>query len=228
MCERSIVAVAVTVCTIGFTANAAVTTSWTDAGGNANWDTLANWSDGVPGSSDDAKHTSSLSDIQMNATTGECASFEGDGGNPTSRFMLIEAQKDLAIGSGGLDGSGTGKFRILMQDGITFDTTALTVAGAANDFSVSPARNHSADRVWVFIDGQVTNADITVGENAAVTLSSDSTADIVDVSITASQGSGISIGHLTTKTSATPARSTPIINRPAICNGDVSAWRRAG
>ncbi len=101
-------------------ANAAVTTTWTDGGGDAKWSTLDNWDPSIPTFFSDAKHTSSLSDIQMNVATGSCLSFEGDGGSPTDRFMRIDAGNTLDVG-GILKGSASTQFKLLLQDGSSGD-----------------------------------------------------------------------------------------------------------
>ncbi len=173
MHKPAILALAVAICTDATTVKAAVT-SWTDNAGNANWNALENWNNGVPGSSDDAKHTSSLSDIQMNVTTGECLSFEGDGGSPTDRFMRVDAGNTLDVG-GVLKGSNSTQFKLLLQDGSSGDLTTVSVDDDLLRIAIAAARSNNADFAKIDVTDDVIDSSIVVRKDADIDVGGDMT-----------------------------------------------------
>jgi hypothetical protein len=87
-------------------ASAQTSTLWNDGGVGPEWNDPNNWGNGVPQSSWDAFHTTSVSDIEVNTTSATCLSFTG---TPAvkDRFLVVLAGKTWTIGAGGLSRSGS-------------------------------------------------------------------------------------------------------------------------
>lgn len=121
-------------------------------GADSHWDPAQ-----FPGPSDDARHTTKLNHIQVEADH-SCLSFEGGLGS-LDRFLLIEAGNLLTVEEdlfqSGLGGANV-NFRVRFEDGSSGDLTTLHVKGIDDtnkdnlrDVELGPAAGHSADATTV-------------------------------------------------------------------------------
>ncbi len=154
----------------------------------ANWDTPTGF---PPGANDDAKHLKMLNHIQV-AGNRSCLSFEGTSG-VVDRFLLIESNKTLQIGQGGLfKSTGAGmpvaNFPVRMKNGVAPNKTTVDVQGPIDGIDFGPAPKQKGDHVKITCRSDLKNSSIALGDESTVWTAGTGFQDIASTNITLGDG----------------------------------------
>ena len=149
--------------------------NWIALGSGA-YHTPANWDTGnPPTSTDDAKHDTKSNHIEVQQTSDACLSFEGRAGS-VDRYLLIQSDKKLAVGSGGVQNDPTAAvapFIVRLQDGTSSPNTRVAVNGDVTEIGFFPYGNDDGDYVNIDIAGDTVDTSLTLGDSCTIDVDGD-------------------------------------------------------